>query len=66
MMKLACLASAFLCLTACRNDPAVPTAEENQQLDDAANLLDQAPASLGNVDDSEVAGDNAAESATTP
>jgi threonine synthase len=36
-----------------------------RQLADAANLLDQAPASLENVDDSAVAEDNAAGSSTT-
>jgi hypothetical protein len=66
MPKLACLAAALLFLTGCNRDQAVPTAEENRQLDDAANLLDQAPASLENVDDSAVAGDNAGESSTTP
>jgi hypothetical protein len=64
-MKSACLCALLLCLTGCNRDPAVPTAEESRQLDDAANLLDQAPASLENVDDSAVAGDNAAGSSTT-
>lgn len=66
MSKLGCVFAALLCLTACNRDQAVPTAEENRQLDDAANLLDQAPASLGNVDDSAVAGDNAEGVSTTP
>ncbi len=65
MSKLACLAAVLLCLTACSRDQAVPTAEENRQLDDAANLLDQAPASLENVDDSAVSEENAAGSSTT-
>ena len=48
-----------------RSYNALPTAEENRQLDDAANLLDQAPASLENVDDSAVSEDNAEGSSTT-
>jgi hypothetical protein len=51
--------------TACNRDPAVPTAEENRQLDDAANMLDRAPANLENVDDSALVGDNRVEAANT-
>jgi hypothetical protein len=65
MSKLACLAAVLLCIIDCIRDQAVPTAEENRQLDDAANLLDQAPASLENIDDSAVSEENAAGSSTT-
>ena len=40
-----------LVLSGCQRDPAAPTAEENRQLDEAANLLDQAPANLEAIDD---------------
>lgn len=41
-------------LAACNREAAVPTSEENAQMDDAANLLDQAPADLEAVDDGEL------------
>jgi hypothetical protein len=40
-----------LMLTGCQRDPAAPTAEENRQLDEAANLLNEAPANLEAIDD---------------
>jgi len=48
------IASLFLCLlplAGCQKDAPVPTAQENAQLDDAANLLNIAPADLEAVDD---------------
>ena len=39
MRKKACLFVLLALATACNRDPAVPTAEENRQLDDAANML---------------------------
>lgn len=33
----------------------MPSTEENEQLDDAANMLNEAPANLDAIDDSEVA-----------
>jgi hypothetical protein len=42
---------ALLSLAACQREAAVPTSEENAQMDDAANLLDQAPEDLEAVDD---------------
>lgn len=44
----------FLCLlplAACQKDESVPTAQENAQLDDAANLLNGAQENLEAVDD---------------
>lgn len=39
-------------MISCQRNPDMPTAEESRQLDDASNLLNQAPASLNGVDDS--------------
>jgi hypothetical protein len=50
MTRLALIATLLL-LAACNCKTAVPTTEENAQMYDAANLLDQAPADLGNIDD---------------
>jgi hypothetical protein len=44
----------LLC-AACQRSSDVPSTEENQQLDDAANMLNEAPANLDAIDDSEVA-----------
>ena len=41
-----------LLISGCQRDPAAPTAEENRQLDEAANLLNEAPANLETIDDS--------------
>ena len=44
----------FLCLlplAACQQEAAVPTAHENAQLDDAANMLNGAQENLEAVDD---------------
>jgi len=44
----------FVCLTlltGCSDNPAVPTSEENRQLDDASAMLNEAPANLEVVDD---------------
>ena len=65
MRKSACLLASLALLTACNREPAVPTAEENRQLDDAANMLDRAPANLESVDDSALAGGNRVEAANT-
>lgn len=40
-----------LALSACHPDAGAPTAEENRQLDEAANLLNEAPANLEAIDD---------------
>ena len=50
-MKTATLFLALSLLTACSEDPAVPTGEENRQLDDASQMLNEAPANLEAVDD---------------
>jgi predicted small lipoprotein YifL len=42
---------ALLALAACGRDAPVPTSEENAQMEDAANLLDQAPDDLEAIDD---------------
>ena len=50
-MKTATLFLALALLTACSDDPAIPTDEENRQLDDASQMLNQASANLEAVDD---------------
>ena len=52
MPRLMLVLAPLALLMACNREPSVPSAEENRQLDDAANLLDQAPANLESVDDS--------------
>ena len=52
MPRILPLAALLVLATACSREPPVPSAEENRQLDDAANLLDRAPANLESVDDS--------------
>jgi hypothetical protein len=51
-MKKTLVPLAVLILTSCQGDPAAPTAAENRQLDEAANMLNQAPANLEAIDDS--------------
>ncbi|HET6942419.1 MAG TPA: hypothetical protein VFH89_09685 [Sphingomicrobium sp.] len=50
-MKLAPLVLALSLLAACERNPETPTAQESRQLDDAADLLNQAPGDLDAVDD---------------
>ena len=50
-MKIAHLFLVLALLAGCQRDASVPTTEENAQLDDAANLLNEAPADLEGVDD---------------
>jgi|KBSMisStandDraft_5_1062788.scaffolds.fasta_scaffold2145101_2 hypothetical protein len=57
-MRMTGLILLTLTLTACQRDPAAPTAEENRQLDEAANLLDEAPANLEAIDDGGLVGTN--------
>ena len=45
---------ALVALAACSRDASVPTSEENAQMDDAANLLDEAPDALDAIDDGEL------------
>jgi len=45
---------AVVALAACSRDAAVPTSEENMQMEEAANLLDQAPNALDAIDDGEL------------
>ena len=40
-----------LVLASCGGNPDAPTAAENRQLDEAANLLNEAPANLEAIDD---------------
>jgi hypothetical protein len=55
------IASAIVILGGCSREPATPTAEENRQLEDAANLLNEAPANLDTVDDMGLEGTNSLE-----
>jgi hypothetical protein len=50
--------SAMVLLGGCNREPTAPTAVENRQLDDAANMLNEAPANLDAVDDLGLAGGN--------
>jgi hypothetical protein len=50
-MKFLLIVLALPLLTACERDPAAPTAEENRQLDEAGQMLNEAPANLDAVDD---------------
>jgi hypothetical protein len=50
-MRIACLFLCVLPMTGCQEDARVPTAHENAQLDDAANLLNGAQENLEAVDD---------------
>lgn len=50
-MKIAIPLICLALLTGCGDDPAVPTSEENRQLDDASQMLNEAPANLEAVDD---------------
>jgi len=50
-MKIAIPILCLALLTGCSDDPAVPTTEENRQLDDASAMLNEAPANLEAVDD---------------
>ena len=45
------VALGLILLGGCNRESAAPTAEENRQLDDAANMLNEAPANLDAVDD---------------
>ena len=60
-MKRSLVPLALLLLTNCGSDPAAPTAEENRQLDEAANMLNQAPANLEAIDDSGLGAANGSE-----
>ena len=44
------LAAMFLLLAACDRGPAVPTAAENRDLDEAARMLDNADDNLSTID----------------
>ena len=50
-MKIAIPLICLALLAGCSEDPAVPTSEENRQLDDASEMLNKAPANLEAVDD---------------
>ena len=50
-MKIAILILCLALLTGCSDDPTVPTSEENQQLDGASAMLNEARANLEAVDD---------------
>ena len=54
--KVAYLLLLLPLLAACERSSDTPTTEESRQLDDAANLLDQAPQNLEAVDDSALNG----------
>ena len=54
---------AILTLTACQRDADAPTAAENLQLDEAANMLNAAPANLEAIDDSGLGAANELEEA---
>jgi len=53
-----------LVVTGCERNPDAPTAEENRQLDEAANLLNEAPANLESIDDAGLGAANDLEEAS--
>ena len=53
-MRRLMITLALVTVAACDRETAVPTSEENAQMEDAANLLDQAPADLDAIDDGEL------------
>ncbi|MCH8616209.1 hypothetical protein LZ016_08870 [Sphingomonas sp. SM33] len=59
MFTRALIVSALVLLCGCNREPEAPNAEENRQLDDVANLLNQAPANLDAIDDYGLDGNNA-------
>ena len=50
-MKIAIRLTCLVLLTGCSPDRTVPTSEENRQLDDASDMLNEAPANLEAADD---------------
>ena len=60
-MRRSAILGAALLLAACEGGTDAPTADENRRLDEAANLLNEAPANLDAIDDSEVANSPAVE-----
>ena len=50
-MRSILLTALLVSASACSQEVAVPTAEENEQMDVAANLLDQADDDLDSIDD---------------
>lgn len=59
-MKFAFPFLALVALAACTRHSDTPTAEESRQLDNASELLNQAPQNLEGVDDSGLNSDSAA------
>ena len=57
-MKITRLFIVLLMLTSCGSSSDTPTAEEAAQLNDAANMLNEAPANLDSVDDSGIGSAN--------
>ena len=51
-MRKSLLLLSTLILVSCQRDPGAPTAADNRQLDEAANMLNEAPANLEAIDDS--------------
>ena len=61
------IACAALALTAaCGSDSEMPTAEQDRGMNDAAAMLDKAPDSLSNVDESGLSAEREVEAAAEP
>ena len=60
------LALAAIATAGCSGSSTAPSAEENRELDRAAEMLDDAPNSLDQVDENLLIAANAAEDATGP
>lgn len=56
------LLSLIVLLAACERNSTTPTAEERSRMDEASNMLNEAPANLDAIDDSAVANAPAADS----
>ena len=55
MRRALFILSATALLAACNRASDAPTTEENRRLDEAANLLNEAPANLDAIDDTALA-----------
>lgn len=54
MIRTPLLYAALALVSACGSGPEAPSTEQNRQMDEAAEMLNQAPDSLSNIDDSAV------------
>ena len=53
-MRFLILTAALALGSACSRDSAAPSSQQNREMDEAAELLNDAPNRLANIDDSEL------------